>query len=237
MISDEDLLAAFPLVFPVSTKTVVSDRVCLYVELCRDNHYYVGICGNSEAALAARHAQHTVGGCAWTELWHAEKTIYKQFDVDPTTHAEDGLTLKLMNEHGLLRVRGGKYSSRYLSVAQHKEIEASLVHSSGSCFRCEQGGHVAAQCPNVQSYRESFTRWSRPPPQPQSIPLQRTGSCVRCGRTGHLVGKCFARTTLTGAPLPRPHRKTTISSVSTVFPSTTPTPPPKPKETWSCIIC
>lgn len=67
--------------------------------------------------------------------------------------------------------------------------------SNQSCFRCEQPGHFAKNCPQSRPLPSftSSTGISCPPP---------TSVCLRCRRGRHLANTCHSKTDILGNPLP-----------------------------------
>jgi len=82
----------------------------IYIFKLEDDCWYVGSTGNYESAL--ERAKNGQGGM-WLQE-HSFKSVHKVIDIEPTddtTEQRTEITIQLMMEHGVHKVRGGIYSN------------------------------------------------------------------------------------------------------------------------------
>jgi hypothetical protein len=124
--------------------------------------------------VGQRFREHIKGeGSQWTRI-HAPvriETVYEGSNY----RTESEVTKKLMEKHGIEKVRGGPYSSPPLSPGTKGHLTKEIRASKGACFTCGKLGHYAAKCAMRQ--------------------------CHRCGRISHVISECYARRHLNGLVL------------------------------------
>jgi hypothetical protein len=180
----------------------------VYTLECEQGKFYVGRC--PPRRLPGRLHDHRTGqGSTWTAVYPAKLILKSKISYDPLD--EDRVVLELMRVHGVHNVRGGTYSSLYLTDEQVQAITQQLDHAAGRCLSCKAFGHFASACPTPQLARSPFAMtqtptqtWTQTPTQtPTQInqPSKTWHCCHRCGRTSHRAGSCFARSDIHGRPL------------------------------------
>ena len=113
----------------------------LYTLKLSQGMYYVGTTDD----LDKRISQHASGnGSAWTRTY-PYVAVLKTRQVHSTLE-EDLEVKKLMQKHGIDRVRGGTYSSLSLSDEQKSSLQRELDHADSKCIRCGRDSHWVAQC-------------------------------------------------------------------------------------------
>ena len=145
----------------------------IYVLRLQGGNYYVG----KTEDLVSRLKAHMEGvGSAWTKK-------YKVLEVEKikehqSPFEEDKLVKEYMSRYGIMKVRGGSYSSINLSSEQIDAIKHEIRGATDLCSSCGKSGHFAASC-----FKEKPTK---------------SQQCYRCGREGHYVNNCYARTDIDG---------------------------------------
>ena len=70
----------------------------------------------------------------------------------------DAITLKLMRQHGIEHVRGGRYCKVELDEEDRKDLQELLKPES--CYLCHEVGHFFNECPTKASL---FSLWRTSP--------------------------------------------------------------------------
>ena len=82
-------------------------------------------------------------GSEWTKL----HPFIRAIDIIPyEDFKEDMITLQYIKKYGLDNVRGGKYSQIDLSDEHKREIQQSIWHNDGLCFKCGSNEHYIKDC-------------------------------------------------------------------------------------------
>ena len=117
----------------------------VYTMELEGGNWYVG----STESPPERLAQHRDGkGAAWTSM-HVPVGGFATLELVEGEEArlkEDLEVKKLMQKHGIERVRGGSYSSTVLSVESVKALERELRHADDVCLRCGRSNHWIDDC-------------------------------------------------------------------------------------------
>jgi predicted GIY-YIG superfamily endonuclease len=86
------------------SKEMPAGRLCVYVLLLKNAHFYVGITDN----LKKRISQHFAGiGAVWTKKYQPIEVL--EIIQNASQLIETRVTCEYMNRYGKERVRGGKY--------------------------------------------------------------------------------------------------------------------------------
>ncbi len=183
----------------------------IYVLECEDNCYYVG---KTTRHVSDRFNEHKHRfGSSWTYK-HKPIRILKFFEGD--AFDEDAETKRMMNQHGIDRVRGGSWSRVQLDQIDKEFLTKELYATADRCHNCGQGGHFIRNCPYAHDSEED---WSE---EEESIDItsdaeyacdqcgeafddyhdavthekecirDANNKCTRCGRQGHVLANCFA---------------------------------------------
>ena len=145
----------------------------IYILSLEGGHYYVGKTDD----LVSRLKAHLDGrGSEWTKRHRVKEVITILTNKSP--FEEDKQVKEYMAKYGIDKVRGGAYSSLYLSAEQMNTIEREIRGAKDLCSSCGKAGHFARDC---------------------SKPKTNSGHvCYRCGRTGHYANVCYAKTDIDG---------------------------------------
>lgn len=164
---------------PVKTenKEVINDtdyyskytgREVVYVLLLKDDRYYVG----KTSDLTKRIAIHKRGGgtsAYWLRLYPFVKVlkIYAFEDADCDAFTELGITLKMMSENGIDKVRGSCFSQMEFKPEKVQEIQSLIKLSSSGCFICG-GNHLMRNCDSSSNicFKCGGHHWARCCPEP-----------------------------------------------------------------------
>ena len=120
-------------------------RCVIYVLKLQGNRYYVGR-SDSDAGVNLRIEAHKNGtGSAWTIKNKYISEWFRKHDC--TSFEEDSITLQLMHQMGVERVRGGSYCNEVLMPHQERAIKDQLCTALSACFKCSRQGHCKADCP------------------------------------------------------------------------------------------
>ena len=126
-----------------------SKTPCIYVLKLKNGRYYVGKTRNT----TGRQHGHMGGkkGSAWTAR-HTPTgeppTFTEATPKETSGFQEDIETLRMMELHGIDRVRGGSFSSPTLSDSDIRVITKMINHNKTACFTCGEKGHWTYQCPS-----------------------------------------------------------------------------------------
>ena len=119
----------------------------VYTIELEDGHWYVG----STEKPPERLEQHRSGnGSAWTSR-HSPVGGFSTLELveggsEEARLKEDFEVKRLMQKHGIERVRGGSYSSLVLSVESVRALERELRHADDVCLRCGRTNHWIEDC-------------------------------------------------------------------------------------------
>ena len=171
----------------------------VYVIALEDGCYYVGQTEN----LKRRLKEHAAGGAMaseWTKLHRPIEPVEAIVEhVVETVFDEDTVTKMCMREFGIDKVRGGSYSTPYLSPAQIALLEKELIHASGACFRCKRTSHMASECYAKTDVNGNplYAKDDDDEDEDDDDDIV----CTRCKRTSHVSSDCYANTDAYGDPI------------------------------------
>jgi predicted GIY-YIG superfamily endonuclease/ribosomal protein L37E len=113
---------------------------------------------------------------------------------------EDAEVKRMMNIHGIDKVRGGSYCQEVLPDEQISALQIELNHANNNCLRCGRKGHFASNC-----FAINDSNGTRIPPRAASnlgaAEAPTRGVCYRCGREGHFADECYAKSDMNGRPI------------------------------------
>lgn len=143
----------------------------IYTLQLQKGKYYVGKTEN----IGKRFEEHNSGnGCIFTRIYKPIKII-ETFELK-SQFDEDIQVKKMMLKYGIENVRGGSYSSQYLSEEELFCLEKELFSAKDRCYNCGEKGHFSKDC-DYDSESDS----------------DNDVICYRCGRDGHISPECYAK--------------------------------------------
>lgn len=114
--------------------------VNIYVLSLEQDKYYVGRTTSSDTRIE-QHRNNN--GSYWTKLYKYVSTIiiYENCDI----FDEDKYVIMYMDKYGIDNVRGGTFSSIYLSNTDYNFINKMIYGAYDKCFKCG-GQHFCNDC-------------------------------------------------------------------------------------------
>lgn len=186
--------------------------IYIYVIKLENDKYYIGKTNN----LNKRFQQHVNGyGSEWTKKYKPIEIIEIIQDCDDFD--ENKYTKIYMNKYGIDNVRGGSYTSLFLSKEQIKFLENEITGTTDKCYYCNNSGHFIKDCSlKSQSYNNSeqenyvyiehksnniydmFFGVIKSISNIVSEFTSKKNVCYRCGRNTHFIKNCYAKTNING---------------------------------------
>lgn len=115
----------------------------IYTLLLVNGNLYVG--KTKMGGVQKRFKQHVEGqGSEWTRLYPPVKVL-NVFPGDGFD--EDTQVIRMMNQYGIDKVRGGMYVQFILSQEQQLEIRRKMDSATDKCFHCGSSQHFIKNCP------------------------------------------------------------------------------------------
>lgn len=153
----------------------------VYLLELQNGKYYVGRTNN----VTRRVQQHNGESDAeWVRLHCFVRLISSQ---PISSRLEEDLEVKkAMLQYGIDNVRGGTYSTIFLSEQTTAILKQELVHAEDKCFNCGGKDHYLSACPLSRKASQ--------------VEVEKS-NCTRCGRNTHTADKCFAVNRFDGAPI------------------------------------
>lgn len=132
----------------------------VYVLALEHGRYYIG----KTDAPARCLNEHRAGlGPAWTKV-HRPLNFAELIDRCHDSDA-DKVVKQYMSIYGIENVRGGSYSTLYLSANTKQFVNTEIARTKVSCFMCSETGHRADKCTRLPH---------------RGVTTDMT-SCLRCG--------------------------------------------------------
>lgn len=152
----------------------------VYLLELQNGKYYVGRTND----VTRRVQQHRGDSDAeWVHLHHFVRLVSSR---PISSRLEEDLEVKkAMLQYGIDNVRGGTYSTIFLSEQTMATLKQELVHAEDKCFGCGGKDHYLSTCPLSK----------------KATQVVKKSDCTRCGRNTHSADKCFATQRLDGTPL------------------------------------
>ncbi len=115
----------------------------IYTLKLQDGYFYVGKTNNVKERLK----EHTIGmGSEWTK--RHPPIMPQKVDKKRCKSVFDELntTIACMKEHGILKVRGGPFTSPKISEEDVNVVKHIMASVYNTCYKCNQSGHYAGDC-------------------------------------------------------------------------------------------
>lgn len=114
----------------------------IYVLKLENDKFYIGRTNSLEKRLQ-QHKNNL--GSEWTKKYKFVNLIETKPYMD--IFDEDNMVKKYMIKYGINNVRGGTYSTIYLSNEQINFLKKEFTHNNDLCFTCLKSGHYSNNCP------------------------------------------------------------------------------------------
>lgn len=142
----------------------------VYVLLLEDNKIYVGKSINPEKRIKQHFSDNY--SSSWTNKYKPLSVLKTYSNCDDFD--EDKITKIYMEKYGIENVRGGSYSTVFLSKQSIQLLRKEINMSKDLCYKCNLSGHFGKNCD-----KEDFI----------FIKI-----CSECNREGHSSSECYAKT-------------------------------------------
>ncbi|CAL6020283.1 GIY-YIG_nuclease [Hexamita inflata] len=168
----------------------------VYAYECVNNTYYVGSTRNFDERTQT-HLQNKAS--EWTKLNPIQRLIYKD---QGTLEQELIVTLKLMKEVGIERVRGANFVKLQLSEEEIQIIKNMISHLNNECFICNQQGHLSKFCPKKRTIKQQNANIKQQQQVNHQNNQQNTYQqkqtkkpivCNKCQKIGHYANQCYVK--------------------------------------------
>lgn len=128
------------------------EKVYIYVLSLVNNKYYVGKTKNISNRLENHFAD---SGSYWTKKYKPISVleIYENCDV----YDEDKYTIMYMNKYGIDNVRGGSFTTLYLSLHETLIINKMIDGANDKCFKCGLS-HFANFCSKAVTEKYTYKK-------------------------------------------------------------------------------
>lgn len=123
----------------------------IYILKLQNGKYYIG----KTHHLKNRMNDHfNSKGSSWTKI-HPPLKILKQYKTNDSFE-EDKMTLMYMKDKGINNVRGGSFSSKFLSPCDLQVLQKMIRTQEDKCFQCGSLYHFKNQCPVQKSIQNVY---------------------------------------------------------------------------------